>query len=121
MRQFSTREPGSRALRTMVTLSPRERQVLRLTALGQPDKLIAHRLGISVSTVKTHQTRLRSALGFSSRSELTRWSMLNPEAFAGHAVDTSLHPPGCPCQREWCQIMSRLDLANTDPDPGNKP
>ncbi len=44
-------------------LSPREREVFRLIALGSTSKEIAAKLFISVATVETHRTNLMSKLG----------------------------------------------------------
>ncbi len=46
-----------------VPLSPREREVFRLIALGNTSKEIAAKLFISVATVETHRTNLMSKLG----------------------------------------------------------
>jgi NarL family two-component system response regulator YdfI len=50
-------------------LSERELEVLNLIAEGQSNKLIAHALGISEHTVKTHVASIRAKLGASSRTE----------------------------------------------------
>jgi DNA-binding NarL/FixJ family response regulator len=45
------------------SLSPREREVLRLMATGIPSRQIARRLGISYSTVRTHIRAISTKLG----------------------------------------------------------
>ena len=50
-------------------LSERELEVLNLIAEGQSNKLIAHSLGISEHTVKTHVASIMAKLGASSRTE----------------------------------------------------
>ena len=50
-------------------LSNREREVLDLIAEGLSNKLIAHRLGISEHTVKTHTASILAKLGAASRTE----------------------------------------------------
>ncbi|MEX2238286.1 MAG: response regulator transcription factor [Dehalococcoidia bacterium] len=50
-------------------LTDRELDVLRLLALGLPNKGIAHRLGISEHTVKFHVGAILSRLGAASRTE----------------------------------------------------
>ena len=50
-------------------LSGRELEVLDLLAEGLGNKLIAHRLGISEHTVKTHVSSIFAKLGVSSRTE----------------------------------------------------
>jgi DNA-binding CsgD family transcriptional regulator len=51
-------------------LSDRERQVVALAALGQPNKMIGYELGIAVSTVGVLLTRASRKLGARSRREL---------------------------------------------------
>jgi DNA-binding CsgD family transcriptional regulator len=53
-----------------VTLSPREREVLRLLASGSRNKDIARTLGISDNTVKFHVSNLLRKAGARSRAEL---------------------------------------------------
>lgn len=55
--------PGS------VRLTPREEDILRLIALGLPNKRIAIQLGISERTVAAHLERLFTRLGVHSRAE----------------------------------------------------
>ncbi len=52
-----------------VRLTPREEDVLRLIALGLPNKQIAVRLGLAERTVATHMERLFVRLGAHSRAE----------------------------------------------------
>jgi two-component system, NarL family, response regulator LiaR len=51
------------------TLTPRQREILRMLALGLENKQIARRLGIGVHTVKTHVSRVLAKLGVASRTE----------------------------------------------------
>jgi DNA-binding NarL/FixJ family response regulator len=51
------------------SLSPREREVLQLVALGLPNKVIANRLNISEHTVKFHVAAILTRLGATSRTE----------------------------------------------------
>jgi DNA-binding NarL/FixJ family response regulator len=50
-------------------LTPREKEVLRLMAEGKASRDIAHRLGISYTTVRTHIRSLGSKLGVHSKLE----------------------------------------------------
>ena len=52
-------------------LTPRERDVLSLVAVGLPNKSIARRLQISEKTVKAHLTRIFAALGVYGTSAVT--------------------------------------------------
>ena len=51
-------------------LTPRELDIVRLVGLGLGNKEIAHRLGVSVPTVRTHLSRVYGKLGTASRVEL---------------------------------------------------
>lgn len=61
---------GSDQLLDDVTLSPREREVLRLVASGARNKDVAKKLGISENTVKFHVSNLLRKAGARSRAEL---------------------------------------------------
>jgi two-component system response regulator FixJ len=58
------------------TLSPRERQVLEALVAGQPNKVIAFDLGISVRTVEVHRARMMDRLGVRQFAEAVRLSVL---------------------------------------------
>ncbi len=53
-------------------LSPREREVAQLVALGRPNKLIASALNISEKTVHIHRQHVMEKAGISSAAELAR-------------------------------------------------
>ncbi len=56
-------------------LSEREREVLRLLALGHTNQEIAKQLYISVRTAETHRAHIMQKLGLSSRAELVRYAL----------------------------------------------
>ncbi len=56
-------------------LSEREREVLRLLALGHTNQEIAQMLFISVRTAETHRAHIMRKLGLSSRAELVRYAL----------------------------------------------
>lgn len=58
------------------TLSPRERQVLEALVAGQPNKVIAFGLGISVRTVEVHRSRMMDRLGVHQFAEAVRLFVL---------------------------------------------
>jgi len=64
-------------------LSEREREVLRLLALGHTNQEIAEQLYISVRTVETHRAHIMQKLSLSSRADLVRYAiaegLLQPE------------------------------------------
>ena len=51
------------------SLTPREREVLRLIARGRSNKLIARELGIAEKTVKTHVGHVLAKLGVTDRTQ----------------------------------------------------
>jgi two-component system, LuxR family, response regulator FixJ len=62
----------AQAVAVLASLSPREREVARLVALGQPNKLVAAALGISEKTVHIHRQHVMEKAGLSSAAELSR-------------------------------------------------
>ncbi len=56
-------------------LSPREREVLRLIALGYTNQQVAEMLYLSVKTVETYRARAMAKLGLHSRAELVRYAL----------------------------------------------
>ncbi len=56
-------------------LSQREREVLRLLALGHTNQQIADKLYLSIKTVETYKARLREKLGLQGRAELVRYAI----------------------------------------------
>ncbi len=60
---------GASLDRPSTELSTRELEVLRLVAVGLPDKQVAEQLGISQKTVRNHLTRVYGKLGAGNRVE----------------------------------------------------
>jgi two-component system, LuxR family, response regulator FixJ len=58
------------------SLSPREREVLEALVAGQPNKVIAFNLGISVRTVEVHRSRMMDRLGVRQLGQAVRLSVL---------------------------------------------
>jgi two-component system response regulator NreC len=56
-------------------LSEREREVLRLVALGHTNQEIANQLYLSVKTVETYRARVMDKLNLRSRSSLVRYAL----------------------------------------------
>jgi two-component system response regulator NreC len=56
-------------------LSERERDVLRMIALGHTNSEIAAGLHLSVRTVETHRSHIQHKLGLGARSELVRYAL----------------------------------------------
>ncbi len=56
-------------------LSERERDVLRLIALGHTNAEVAEQLYISIRTVESHRAHIQQKLGLTSRAELVRYAL----------------------------------------------
>jgi two-component system response regulator NreC len=56
-------------------LSDREREVLRLLALGHTNQEIARQLYISIRTAETHRAHIMQKLRLSTRAELVRYAI----------------------------------------------
>lgn len=69
-RQRSARSEDARAL--LDRLSPRELEVARLVAQGQPNKRVASALDISEKTVHVHRQHVMEKTGVGSAAELAR-------------------------------------------------
>jgi two-component system response regulator NreC len=73
--RLAAAEAQGRARAEADPLSDREREVLRLLALGHTNQEIAGILFISVRTAETHRAHIMRKLGLSTRSELVRHAM----------------------------------------------
>jgi two-component system response regulator NreC len=56
-------------------LTPREREVLRLIALGHTSVEIAQKLGLSPRTIETHRARIHRKLELDTRAELVHYAL----------------------------------------------
>lgn len=72
LEEYQSSDGDSASLRD---LSPREQEVLALTAEGYSSREIGEKLFISPKTVETHRSRLMGKLGLSHRSELVRFAL----------------------------------------------
>ena len=70
-------EAEARAAAEADPLSEREREVLRLLALGHTNQEIARQLYISVRTAETHRAHIMQKLRLSTRAELVRYALEN--------------------------------------------
>jgi DNA-binding NarL/FixJ family response regulator len=68
-------EAEARAAAEADPLSEREREVLRLLALGHTNQEIAKKLYISVRTAETHRAHIMQKLRLSTRAELVRYAL----------------------------------------------
>jgi two-component system, NarL family, response regulator NreC len=69
-------EAEARAAAEADPLSEREREVLRLLALGHTNQEIAKMLYISVRTAETHRAHIMQKLGLSTRAELVHYALV---------------------------------------------
>jgi two-component system response regulator FixJ len=93
--QASRRGAERRAARTrLALLTPRERHVLDQLVLGQPNKVVAHALGISARTVEFHRAHVMEKLGARNMPDLMRLALLAEQAGEPPAEDTA--PPAQP-------------------------
>ncbi|MFM8510976.1 MAG: response regulator [Betaproteobacteria bacterium] len=81
-----------------LNLTPRQTQVLQLLLQGQPNKLIARQLQLSVETVKDHVASLLRVLGVSSRTQavvVASQMMSGPghPSHPSHSEAAHLRPP----------------------------
>lgn len=68
--------PGSpKARDPVVSLTPRQREILQLFAEGSSAKEIAARLGISTRTVEFHKYQMMGSLGISNSAELIHFAI----------------------------------------------
>ena len=70
-----TAEAKERAAAEADPLSDREREILRLLALGHTNQEIARKLYISVRTAESHRAHIMQKLGLSTRAELVRYAL----------------------------------------------
>ncbi|WP_301339801.1 response regulator transcription factor [Microbacterium sp. HD4P20] len=61
------------------SLTPTEREVVRLAALGLSNPDISSRLFMSRATVKTHLSHVYSKLGVANRTQLASFASSEPE------------------------------------------
>jgi DNA-binding NarL/FixJ family response regulator len=69
------RQHADRDAKATPDLSPREIDVLRLTAIGHSNKSIANTLHIGVKSVDTYKARAMEKLGFRNRVEVIRFAL----------------------------------------------
>ncbi len=62
--------PGAARPSSCDTLTPRETAVLKAVRMGRPNKVIAHELGISESTIKVHVHRIMKKLKVQNRTQV---------------------------------------------------
>jgi DNA-binding CsgD family transcriptional regulator len=71
-RRFLVARRNDPAFRSPRALSPRERHVAALAAVGHPSKIIAYQLGVSITAANATLNRALKKLGLRSRADLAR-------------------------------------------------
>jgi DNA-binding NarL/FixJ family response regulator len=74
LRPDQTRDPRRRVTTPPVT--PRELEVLRLTALGHSNKDMADQMNISIKTVEVHKANAMRKLNLRGRTDVVRYAVL---------------------------------------------
>lgn len=72
--RHEARDPRRRA--TTAPVTPRELEVLRLTAFGHANKDIATQLNISVKTVEVHKTNAMRKLNLHGRADIVKYALM---------------------------------------------
>jgi DNA-binding NarL/FixJ family response regulator len=67
-------------------LSPRERQVTRLVLDGLKPSIIARRLGLAESTVRTYLLHIQWRLKLQSRAEVAAWATAHWDWAGGETI-----------------------------------
>ena len=92
-RSRRTRLHGNEEIREKFeALTGREHEVLKLVTTGAPNKIIAHRLGISQRTVEIHRAHMMEKMGADSLAELIHMTLLtgSPPRVAPEESETRL-------------------------------
>lgn len=72
---FEVKEAASQPSLGPESLSAREKEVLRLVALGYTNSQIGERLYIGVKAVESHRARVKEKLGLKTRAALVRYAL----------------------------------------------
>ena len=81
--RLSREQEASQAAKRIAALSRRERDVLDGLLAGQPNKIIAHNLGLSVRTVEVHRARMMERLGTRQFADVIRLAVLSMQTPGG--------------------------------------
>jgi len=73
--QHAPQEPGAGNDDPYETLTAREKQVLRLVALGHSNKEVAGFLGVSIKTAMSHREHVMEKLDLHSRTDVIKFAI----------------------------------------------
>ena len=90
---FASRRPVAEAERRVASLSAREREVLRLVALGLTNREIADRLTVGEATVKTHVGSVLAKLGARDRIAAVIAGYESGLVTLGESIEAEAGPP----------------------------
>ena len=76
-RDERTLEEQEKSRRRSRSVSDREKQVLRMMAVGHSNKEIAEALGITIKTVEVHKSNAMRKLGLRGRIDVVRYAILH--------------------------------------------
>ncbi|MGH9488297.1 MAG: response regulator [Terriglobales bacterium] len=77
VQDLNGRNPAERFKPRLATLTPRERETVKLLAEGLSVKEIAVRLSLSTKTVEAHKFNLMRKLDIHNKAQLVRWAIQN--------------------------------------------
>ena len=84
---------GNEAIRRRLeSLTAREHDVLELVAAGAPNKIIAHKLGISQRTVEIHRARVMEKMNADSLAQLVHMTLLTGAPHQKTEAPSQQHP-----------------------------
>jgi len=84
---------GNEAIRRRLeSLTAREHDVLELVAAGAPNKIIAHKLGISQRTVEIHRARVMEKMNADSLAQLVHMTLLTGAPHQKAEAPSQQHP-----------------------------
>lgn len=69
--------PYSEKDETMITISPREQEIMNLLAMGKTSQQISDELFISIRTVQAHRSNIMQKLGIKNAAGLVRYAVIN--------------------------------------------
>ena len=77
MRPSSTRQEGAAKLPSVVSLTPREQEVVRLLGEGKSTREVAQKLNMAVKTAETHRAHIMHKLDLHSITDVVLYAVRN--------------------------------------------